>query len=95
MLSKLVSISSCWPPSRQVNPPGSAISAICASMSTATPARSRPARFAVIVATRSPSARRISAGPVTSSTEATAESGIAALPPSAMFSERRSSALSR
>ena len=57
--------------------------------------RSRPSRLAVMRATRSPSARRISAGPIVSSTSATAESGMAVVPAWATLRFRRSPALSR
>ena len=64
-------------------------------MSTAMLPRSRSTVFAVMVATRSPSARRISAGPVTSRTSATDDSGMAAPAPSEMFRFPRSATLSR
>ena len=50
------------------------------AISSLTDARSRPTRFAVMTATRSPSERLISAGPSISSTDATADSGIAVVP---------------
>ena len=71
MLPKEVSISWRWPPMRQSKPEraGSSTRPIAAAMSSRDrESRSRPIRLAVTTATRSPSARRISAGPSTSST---------------------------
>ncbi len=66
-----------------------------APISSETEPRSRPTRLAVITATRSPSLRRISAGPSTSWMSATADSGIAVLPTWKTVSRPRSSTLSR